>query len=72
MTEPKDKPRQFQRWLMVVESVKGAEHPKLKNLESWHTALLAVGIPSNVLARTKSKRTKAIDLTLQNAAHVAV
>jgi len=67
-----DKPRKDQRWLMVIDSVKGAELPKLDNLESWHTTLLAVGIPSDILAATKSQRTKAIDLTLQNTKHVAL
>ncbi|CAM3757944.1 MULTISPECIES: hypothetical protein [Rahnella] len=67
-----DKPRRHQRWLMVLESVKGAEHPKLDNLESWHTTLKAVGVPSKVLIGTKSKRTKAIDLTLQDSKHVAL
>ncbi|MGV0085186.1 hypothetical protein EEAAV_15205 [Rahnella aceris] len=67
-----DKPREDQRWLMELLEVKGAEHPKSENLESWNKTLLAIGIPQDILINTKDYRTKAIDQTLVNPAHVAL
>jgi|GEM_PF-2254051 len=70
--EFEDKPRRHQRWLMALESVKGADHPKLDNQESWHTTLLAMGFDKVWLIGHKGYRTKAIDATLQNPEHVAL
>lgn len=67
-----DKPREDQRWVMDIVTIKGTELPKLDNQESWNKTLLAIGIPQDILINTKDYRTKAIDQTLANPAHVAL